>query len=124
MKACWRVVCCTIVMLVGVGISNLWAQDGGSRPFVLHIAQSQTTSQPSTSQAGFPTFLAMYHVLDGANSPAELLGLTGSISIKNFDPRFSEVLWLLVYWQGECPAHDITLSKAAGVLWRDRKSVV
>jgi hypothetical protein len=119
MKGCWRVVCCTVVMFVGVGMSNLWAQDSASQPSVLHIAQSQTTSQPSTSQHGFPTFLAMYHVLDGAKSAAELLSLTGTISLKNFDPRFSEVLWLLVYWQGECPVHDITLSKAAGILWSD-----
>lgn len=119
MKVCWRVVCCTLVMFAGVGISNLWAQDSASQASVLHIAQSQTTSQPSTSKQGFPTFLAMYHVLDGAKSPAELLGLTGTISLKNFDPRFSETLWLLVYWQGECPAHDITLSQAAGVIWSD-----
>ena len=119
MKVSWRVVGCTVVMLVAGGISNLWAQDGASQPLVLHIAQSQTTSQPSTSKAGFPTFLAMYHVLDGAKSPAELQGLTGTLSVKNFDPRFSEVLWLLVYWQGECPRHDIALSEAAGVLWSD-----
>src|SRR5215469_5332646 len=119
MKVSWTAVCCTVVMFVGVGVSNLWAQDGASQQLVLHIAQSQTTSQPSTSKQGFPTFLAMYHVLDGAKSPAELLALTGTLSVKNFDPRFSEVLWLLVYWQGECPTHDITLSEAAGVLWSD-----
>jgi hypothetical protein len=105
-------------ILVGVGLSNLQAQDNPAKePSVLHIQQSQTTSQGS--QNGFPTFLTMYHVLDGAKSPAELLGLTGTISLKNFDPRFSEVLWVLVYWQGECPVHDISLSKAAGVLWSD-----
>jgi|SRR6516165_451206 hypothetical protein len=27
--------------------------------------------------------------------------------------------WLLVYWQGQCPAHDIALSHAAGILWSD-----
>jgi hypothetical protein len=69
-------------MFVGVGISNVWAQDGAGQPFVLRIAQSQTTSQPSASQSGFPTFLAMYHVLDGAKSPAELLGLRGTLSLK------------------------------------------
>jgi hypothetical protein len=119
MKAGWRVVCCGVITLAGAGISSLWAQDGASQPSVLHIAQSQTTSQPSTSQRGFPTYLAMYHVLDGAKSPAEFIGLTGTLSLKNFDPRFSEVLWLLVYWQGGCPEHDITLSRAAGVLWSD-----
>jgi hypothetical protein len=60
----------------------------------------------------------MYHVLDGAKSPAEALALTGTISLKNYDPRFSEVLWLLVYWQGKCPAHDINLTEAS-ILWSD-----
>lgn len=119
MKGCWKVVGCTVVMFVGVGMAGLWGQVGTSEPSVLHVSQSQTTSQPSTSQAGFPTFLAMYHALDGANSAAELLSLTGTLSLKNFDPRFSEVLWLLVYWQGECPVHDITLSQAAGILWSE-----
>lgn len=119
MRSGWRVVCCTVVILVGAGVSNLWAQEGAIQPSVLHIAQSQTTSQPSTSPGGFPTFLAMYHVLDGAKSPAELLGITGTLSLKNFDPRFSEVLWGLVYWQGECPVHDITLSQAVAIIWSD-----
>ncbi len=61
----------------------------------------------------------MYHVLDGAKSPVDALSLAGTISLKNFDPKFSEVLWLLVYWQGECPAHDLSLSKAAGFIWSD-----
>lgn len=117
MKASWRIIGCGILMLVGVGTLNLWAQ-GASQPLVLHIAQTQTTSQPSTSKDGIPTYLAMYHVLDGANSPAELVRLTGTLSVRNYDPRFSEVLWLLVYWQGECPAHDISLSGAV-VLWSD-----
>jgi hypothetical protein len=105
-------------ILVGVGASNLQAQDDAAKePSVLHIQQSQTTSQGS--QNGFPTFLAMYHVLDGAKSPAELVGLSGTISLKNFDPTFSEVLWVLAYWQGECPAHDIALKNVAGILWSD-----
>jgi hypothetical protein len=104
-------------MLAGLGLSHLWAQDGASQPSVLHIQQSQTTSQGS--QKGFPTFLAMYSVLDGAKSQAEALSLNGTISLKNYDPTFSEVLWLLVYWQGECPAHDINLTKAAGTFWID-----
>jgi hypothetical protein len=116
MKVCWKAVCCTVVMFASAQISNLWAQDGASQSSVLHIAESQTTSQPSTSQSGFPTFLAMYRVLDSAKSPASMLALKGTISLKNYDPTFSEVLWLLVYWQGECPMHDITLSKAAGIL--------
>jgi hypothetical protein len=61
----------------------------------------------------------MYQVLDGAKAPANMLALKGTLSLKNYDPTFSEVLWILAYWQGECPAHDITLSKGAGFLWTD-----
>jgi hypothetical protein len=118
MKLYARVVFCAVFIFAGLGASSLQAQeDDPSEPSVLHIQQSQTTSQGS--QNGFPTFLAMYHVLDGAKSPAELVGLRGTLSLKNFDPRFSEVLWVLVYWRGECPAHDINLSTVAGVLWSD-----
>ena len=112
------VVFCAVFLFAGLGLSNLQAQDSAAiEPSVLHIQQSQTTSKGS--QNGFPTFLAMYHVLDGAKSPAELLSLTGTISLKNFDPTFSEVLWILAYWQGKCPAQDITLSKVGGFLWTD-----
>ena len=118
MKGCWRAVCCTVVMFVGVGISNVWAQGGASQSSVLHITQSKTISE-TTSLHGFPTFLATYQVLDGADSPANMLALKGTLSLKNYVPTFSEVLWALVYWQGDCPAHDITLSKVAGFLWLD-----
>jgi hypothetical protein len=97
--------------------SRLWAQENTVRPAVLHIQQSQTTSQGS--QNGFPTFLAMYQVLDGATSPINMLALRGTLSLKNYDPTFSEVLLLLVYWQGECPANDISLSQVAGTVWSD-----
>ena len=117
MKACWRVFCCTAFLFVGVAISNLWAQDAATPSSILHIQQTQTTSQGS--QNGWPTFLAMYHVLDGAKSPANMSALKGKLTLKNYDPTFSEVLWLLVYWQGECPAHDINLTQAAGILWAD-----
>jgi hypothetical protein len=117
MKVCWRVFCYTVFIFVGVGISNLWAQDAANPTSVLHIQQTQTTSQGS--QLGWPTFLAMYHVLDGAKSPANVSALKGTLSLKNYDPTFSEVLWLLVYWQGECPAHDINLTQSAGTLWID-----
>jgi hypothetical protein len=106
-----------VLISIGSGKCDLWAQETAPAPSVLHIQQTKTVSQGS--QNGFPTFLAMYHVLDGANSPAELLTLTGTISLKNYDPTFSEVLWILAYWQGNCPAHDINLSQAAGVLWSD-----
>jgi hypothetical protein len=116
MKAYWKVACYAI-MFAGLVPSELWAQGAASQPSVLHIQQTQTTSQGS--QKGFPTFLAMYHVLDGAKSQAEALSLTGTLSLKNYDPTFSEVLWLLVYWQGECPAHDINLTQSAGTFWID-----
>lgn len=116
MKAYWSAVSCAFFMFAGLRTSNLQAQESAIQPSVLHIQQTQTTSQGS--QNGFPTFLAMYHVLDGAKSPAEALSLTGTISLKNYDPTFSEVLWILTYWQGKCPAHDITLSEAA-ILWSD-----
>ena len=99
------------------GHYSLWAQDGASPPSVLHIQQSRTVSQGS--QNGWATFLSMYQVLDGAHSSADMLSLRGTLSLKNYDPTFSEVLWLLVYWQGECPAHDMNLSHAAGILWSD-----
>ena len=104
-------------ILTNCGVWSLWGQENAAQPSVLHIQQSQTTSQGS--QNGFPTFLAMYHVLDGANSQIGVSGLRGTLSLKNYDPTFSEVLWLLVYWQGECPVHDINLTQAAGVLWSD-----
>ena len=114
MKAYWNAVLCAFFILAGIRTSNLQAQESVVQPAVLHIQQSTTTLQPLS-----PTFLAMYHVLDGAKSPVEALALTGTISLKNFDPEFSQVLWLLVYWQGECPAHDINLSQVAGYLWSD-----
>jgi hypothetical protein len=113
MKAHWSAIVCAVVIFASLGMSDLQAQESAPNP-VLHIQQSTTTSQPLS-----PTFLAMYRVLDGAKSPAEALALTGTISLKNFDPEFSQVLWLLVYWQGECPVHDINLSQAAGFLWSD-----
>jgi len=106
-----------VLALTGTGNNGLWGQESVGQASVLHIQQSQTTSR--SSQNGWPTFLAMYHVLNGAKSPANVLALNGTLSLKNDDATFSEVLWLLVYWQGECPAHDINLSKAAGVLWSD-----
>jgi len=113
MKTYWRVFFVGFLLLAGLGMSDVRAQEGDVEPAVLRIHQKQTTSQ-----TGFPTYLAMYHVLDGAKSSAEALALTGTISVKNDDPRFSEVLWLLVYWQGECPAHDLSLT-GASILWSD-----
>jgi len=53
-----------VLIFVGHGACNLWAQGSASVPAVLHIQQTKTISQGS--QNGFPTYLAMYHVLDGA----------------------------------------------------------
>jgi hypothetical protein len=104
----------TILLLVGQAVCCVGAQETAAQPSVLRIQRSTTTSE-----TGFPAFLGMYHVLDGAKSPTEALSLTGTISLKNFDPNFSEVLFLLVYWQGTCPADDINLTEAAGFLWSD-----
>jgi hypothetical protein len=116
MKAHWSAVFCAFLLFAGLGMSDLQAQESATKPSVLHIQQTQTTSQGS--QHGFPTYLAMYHVLDGAKSPADAVALNGTISLKNYDPTFSEVLWILAYWQGDCPAHDISLSGAT-IIWSD-----
>ncbi len=115
MKSYSMVVLCA-VFLAGLGMSILQAQDSAIAPSVLHIQQTQTTTVPNGS---VPTFLATYHVLDGAKSPANLLALKGTLSMKNDSPNFSQVLWVLVYWKGECPAHDIDLKQIAGYLWLD-----
>jgi hypothetical protein len=116
MKTHWKAILCAVFILPGLGVSDLRAQESSPSPAVLHIQQTQTTSQGS--QNGFPTYLAMYHALNGAKSPTELLALTGTLSLKNYDPTFSEVLWVLAYWQDKCPAHDISLSGAA-IIWSD-----
>ena len=105
-----------IFITVGGGRRDLWGQENAGTLSVLHIHQSQTTSPPNGS---VPNFLAMYHVLDGAKSQANVLSLKGTLSLKNDSPNFSQVLWGLVYWQGECPANDINLQKDAGFLWFD-----
>jgi hypothetical protein len=61
----------------------------------------------------------MYRVLDGATSPANVLSIKGTLSLKNDSANFSQVLWILFYWKGECPAHDIGLNHIAGFLWSD-----
>jgi hypothetical protein len=102
-----------IFLLLGSGICNLWSQESVTAPSTLHIQRSVTTSE-----TGFPQYLYMYHLLDGAKSAAEATSLTGQISLENHSPNFSEVLWLLAYWQGECPVNDQSLT-GANFLWSD-----
>jgi len=117
MRIYWRIVILACVLVpVGLGTCGLWAQDNGGQPSVLHIQHSETIWRPNSG--GFPQFLYMYRVLDGVNSTAEARSLTGKISLKNASPNFSEVLWLLAYWEGKCPVDDHSL-EGAQFLWSD-----
>ena len=97
----------------GFGVSHLSGQENTVTPSVLHIQDSVTTSQ-----LFFPSYLHMYHVLGGAKSAAEAQALTGTISLKNHSPNFSEVLWVLLYWKGACPA-DHTNFTNSNIIWTD-----
>lgn len=108
-----KTILAAILVSVSFGTFKLWGQENATQPSVLRIQHSVTTAK-----TGFPQFLYMYHVLNGAKSTAEAQALTGTISIENFSPDFSEVLWLLAYWQGTCPAHDQSLA-GANFLWSD-----
>jgi len=114
MSAYWRmVVRAAIFILVVPGMGDLWGQENVEAPSVLHIQHSVTTSK-----TGFPQFLYMRHLLDGAKSEAEARALTGTISLTNHSPNFSEVLWLLAYWEGRCPVNDQSL-RGANFMWSD-----
>jgi hypothetical protein len=114
MNAYWRtLVQAAIFVLIGRGMCDLWAQENVRAPSVLHIRHSVTTSK-----TGFPQYLYMYHVLDGARSTAEARALSGNISLENHSPNFSEVLWLLAYWTGSCPVNDQSLT-GANFIWSD-----
>jgi hypothetical protein len=102
-----------ILFPVGLGKCDLWGQENAGTASVLHIRHSVTTSKP-----GFPQFLYMYHVLDGAKSAAAAQALTGTISLENYSSNFSEVLWLLAYWEGKCPVADKSL-RGANFIWSD-----
>lgn len=117
MKAHWSAVVCALFLFASPGMSDLYAQESASQSSVLHIVQTQTVAPPTTGQ--IPTFLTTYHVLDGATSPTNLLALKGTLSMNDNSQNFSQVLWVLVYWRGECPVHDINLKKIAGYLWFD-----
>jgi len=101
-----------VLAVVGAGRRTVWAQENGA-PSVLHIQHTV-----STARTGFPQYLYMYRVLNGAKSTAAAQSLTGTISIENYTPNFSEVLWLLTYWQGECPVDDQQLTDA-NFMWSD-----
>lgn len=92
---------------------DLWAQEAAGDDAILHIQHFVTTSK-----TGFPQYLYMYHLLDGANSMAEARALSGTISLENHTANFSEVLWLLGYWEGKCPVNDQSL-KGAYFIWSD-----
>jgi hypothetical protein len=102
-----------VLFSIAWGTCDLSAQESATQPSVLHIQHSVTTSK-----TGFPQFLYMYHVLDGPNSFGEVQKLTGQISLKNDSPDFSEVLWLIAYWQGKCPVDDQSLA-GANFIWSD-----
>lgn len=114
---CKVIVFAVLVLFVGQGTSKLWAADDPVTPSVLHIRQSQTVTQGS--QNGFPTFLAVYHVLDGVKSSGEALALSGTLSLNNATPTFSEVLWSLVYYQGECPADTDLSGNGSTIIWQE-----
>ncbi len=106
------VIVAAVLVSAVLGNCRLWAQKNDGQPSVLHIQRSV-----STSQTGFPTFVYMYNVLDGAKSTAEVRALKGTISLQNYSSNFSEVLWLLAYWEGECPV-NATLA-GANYSWSD-----
>lgn len=116
MRTHWKAL---IFILIDAGACNAWAQDNDWREYgaddhrVLHIERTVTTAQ-----IGFPQYLFMYHVLDGANSNAEVRALNGTISLRNHNSEFSEVLWVLAYWKGECPVDDQNLA-GANVIWTE-----
>lgn len=121
MKTDWgRVVLATILMFGVIATKALAQEAGPTRGVegdrdhrVLHIEHTVTTSQ-----INFPQSLFMYHVLNGADSDAEVHALKGTISLRNAGPEFSEVLWVLAYWQGECPVDDQSLT-GAHVIWTE-----
>jgi hypothetical protein len=108
-----KVILAAILFLAVSGNCNVWAQENAETPSVLHIQHTVTTSK-----TGFPQFLYMYKVLDGAKSAASAEALTGDISLENYSSNFSEVLWLIAYWQGKCPVNDQSLT-GASFLWSD-----
>jgi hypothetical protein len=114
MKACWKMMACaTVFILMNSGLCTLSGQESAAQPLVLHIQHSVTTST-----TGFPQYLYMYHLPDGINSTAQAQALSGTITLHNYTSNFSEVLWLLTYWEGSCPVNDQSLW-GANFIWSD-----
>jgi len=114
MKSYRGILPAAILVLTTSGISDLQGQEGPSTSQVLNMQQTVTTATP-----GFPSSLYMYQVLGGAQSSAQARALTGTISLENQTANFSEVLLILAYWQGDCPANDLSLSMVRNFLWSD-----
>jgi hypothetical protein len=120
MNSHWQAVVRALVfILIGGACCNAGAQDDAAHGSadrddrVLHIQRTVTTSQ-----SGFPQSLFMYHVLDGANSKGIVQALKGTLALRNNGSEFSEVLWVLAYWNGECPLDDQSLA-GANILWTE-----
>jgi hypothetical protein len=112
MRSYWRMaILAGTLIQFGCGGSDSRAVETTGDASTLHILHSVTTAQ-----TGFPQFFYMHHVLNGAQSSIEARSLTGNISLENHSPNFSEVLWLLAYWKGSCPANDEHL-KSANIIW-------
>ncbi len=102
-----------VAVLATAGCGKSAQQETALATALPHIQHSVTTSH-----TGFPQSFYMYQMLDGAKSPVDLQALSGTISLENHEANFSEVLWSLVYWQGDCPADDQNLTHAT-IIWRD-----
>jgi len=114
MRTLVRIIAIPVLLTAFAGTNgDAWAQENTGEASVLHIQHSVTTSGNN-----FPNYLYKYHVLEGAKSTAEALALTGTISLENHSPNFSEVLWVLLYWQGECPADDTNFTNS-NIIWTD-----
>jgi len=101
-------------VVASLGMCSVWAQENAPVPSVLHIQHTVTTSKKD-----FPQFAFFHHVLNGVNSTAQVRALTGTISLENNSANFSEVLWLLAYWQGSCPAKVDANLTGANFLWSE-----
>ena len=100
-----------IALFAGI-LATLSCGTDNKQQNVLQLSLPRIQHSVTTSKTGFPQSLYMYHSLDGANSPAEIHALSGTISLKNHSSNFSEVLWTLAYWKGECPENDVNLKGA------------